>query len=532
MRGLALDGRCLLRLDLARDADPEIVRLQVRNLVALARTNLPPQCAPEILPQADDALMLITLQPAANVKLADPSISLATHIIWRRLANVPGVARIQVVGAPEPQLRLILDPDKLRAFNLSVSEVVAAVQGSMKDLDDLTVLGHRLTVKKTEKLRDLGSIPLKPGQNIFLRDVASLKDTDEPREDAGISLRMDKVESTRRAVFFLVQLAPGKLNLLAKKGVEKTLKDVEKTLKDVESDLKTFKDLGSKVLCESRLLQANTTTVVMRLPDTADRLQRMEKVQAAAQAMLAIPQVRKVFWIAQPRSREAILYVLADPGNKADLHQALRVRLARIKGVSSRVGGLYSPFLPWPSEGAQLVVRLDGKDFEKLQQTAELLGKRLRNTAGIVDIEHFPRMGPVATVEVDREKAILSGVTTVDIVRALTAHADTIDLPIARQPWRLILEAPKVRGETRKPTIEELGNLPLASVNPQVNLLLRDVATVRLTSAPVGGIPHENGRPCVILFANVQDRTLEDARAAIKRLTQDLTGKGVRIEVE
>lgn len=53
-----------------------------------------------------------------------------------------------------------------------------------------------------------------------------------------------------------------------------------------------------------------------------------------------------------------------------------------------------------------------------------------------------------------------------------------------------------------------------------------------MASAPSGSIPHEDGRPCVIVFANLEGRTPEEARIDIRRLTQELAGKGVRIEVE
>jgi Cu/Ag efflux pump CusA len=62
------------------------------------------------------------------------------------------------------------------------------------------------------------------------------------------------------------------------------------------------------------------------------------------------------------------------------------------------------------------VVRLQGANFAHLNQVAERLGKRLRDVRGIVDVDHFPRMGEVVTVDIDREKAGLSGVTVRDVV--------------------------------------------------------------------------------------------------------------------
>ncbi|HEY7424613.1 MAG TPA: efflux RND transporter permease subunit [Gemmataceae bacterium] len=512
LRGLALDGRCLLHLELAKKADPELVRLLVQNRIALAKTKLPPSCAIEVLPQVDDAFMLITVEPAAKMTLAEAT-QLVNKTIWPELANAAGVAHIQVVGATEQQFRIALDPKKLKKYGLSASEAVAAVQDSLKNVDDLIVMGKRVTVKQTETVRELGEIPMKVGENLYIRDIASVKLLDESREDARISLRTGKELSTRRAVFVLVHLSPGKLNLLAKKELEKTLGKLRGKLPE-------------GVLCEGQLLQADNTTVVMRLPNTVDMSRRAEQAQDAAKAMLELPQVRKVFSLVQPGDNEAVFWLMTDPGEKVDLHKSLRAKLARIKDTSSRVGGLKSPLFPWPSEGSQLVVRLPN------ERLAELLCKRLRNTAGIVDVDLFPRMGKLAIVEIDREKAGLSGLTTRGIIRDLTAHADKVELPLLRRPWRLTVEVPKDHDNTPKQTIEDLEKLVFSTVNPLVNLMLSDVATVRLIDAPGGGIPHEDGRSCVIISANLEGRTLEEARTDIRRIIQDLGDKGVGIEIE
>ncbi|MGH7173779.1 MAG: efflux RND transporter permease subunit [Gemmataceae bacterium] len=521
LRGLALDGRCLIRLDLAKDADPELVRLVVRNRMALARTKLPPSCSAEILPPVDDAFMLVS-SVSPGIREVSDSSQLMKELVWPVLADVPGVAHIQAVGATDDKIYLLLDPHKLTQNKLSAWEVFGAIQDSLKNGEEFIVQGERVAMKKTERLPDLiKNIPLKSRENVRLRDVASIF-TDVAREDCRITLRKGKELTTRRGVFLLVHLAPGKLNPVAQKGLEKALRNPRLATKPPDG-----------VLCERQLLSADTTTVVMRFPGTKYLSQPAKKAQEAVNAMLELPQVRKVFSLVQPADNEAVCWVMADPGKKADLSKALRAKLARIKGVNSRVGELYSPFFPWPSEGASLVVRLQGKNFVNLQRVAELLCKRLRKTTGIVDVDRFPKMRKMATIEVDREKAAAAGVTMLDVNRALAAPSiNKMAFPVLGGPKRLTVEWPPFMGGELKDLVEILEIQGIEYVNPLVNLLLRDVAKVSMTSAPSGNIPHEDGRRCVLITANLEGRNQKEARADIQRLALDLAEEGVHIDVE
>ncbi len=136
-------------------------------------------------------------------------------------------------------------------------------------------------------------------------------------------------------------------------------------------------------------------------------------------------------------------------------------------------------------------------------------------------------MRPEATIEIDWEKAGLSFATRLDVARALTAFNE-IELPISGTHGHVTIEGPKLK----LITLKDLEVLPLPSVNPLVNLMIRDVAKVSVTSAPSGRIPHEDGQPCVIVFANLEGRTLEQARTDLRRITEDLADTGVKIEVE
>ena len=90
---------------------------------------------------------------------------------------------------------------------------------------------------------------------------------------------------------------------------------------------------------------------------------------------------------------------------------------------------------------------------------------------------------PTVEVEIDREKAGLSGAKVEDVAKALVMATSStrfanlnywVDVKTGFD-YLVQLQVPPLRME--KP--EDVETLPLESVNPLVNLMIRDVATVR-----------------------------------------------------
>ena len=514
MRSLALDGKCVIQLDLGDRADPQVVRSLVQNRVRLAKTDLPPRCATEVLSPTDGSFTLLALQPTDDMTLDQASIW-AKKLVRPLLAGVPGVAQIHILGAIDEPLRITLDPDRLRVYNLAAGDVAAAIQASRKDFDGLSMHGIKMSVNEKDVARNLGNISLVPGKDIYLRDVASVKSVDDPSQDARILRRSGKGPIIRRAVFFLVELMPGKNNPLAKQELEKAVTKV----RDI---------LPKGMRLEARTLQAEDTTVVVRLPDDLGSDGRQEKALAAAKAMMELSQVDTMFTIARLETGELLAFVFADAGKPAELRQSLRARLAKIEGTTTRVGGLISPMFSWPGQGAKFVVRLHGSDRDKLRKTAELLRRRLAKTPGLVDVDLSPRLRHELAIEIDRERMALVGVQPADLVKAMGPQ----DQPVFGWPFPITVTVPHpVSSKSPKKIADEMGLLPVRTEEGRPAVLLRDVARIQTITAPAA-ILHEGGAPCVTVFGNLDGRTPQDARADIRRIATELAGEGIVVVVE
>jgi multidrug efflux pump subunit AcrB len=117
-------------------------------------------------------------------------------------SRLPGVSAPPPFGGNQRTIVVQIDPDRLRAYKLSPDDVVTALDqgntispaGNARIQDQMPIVPTNAMVKDPQ---ELGSIPLRPGEDIYLRDIARIEDgTDIP---SGYAL-----VDGRRAVYLLV----------------------------------------------------------------------------------------------------------------------------------------------------------------------------------------------------------------------------------------------------------------------------------------------------------------------------------------
>src|SRR5210317_2011306 len=99
------------------------------------------------------------------------------------LASVPGVSEIASIGGFVKQYQVIVDPNKLRAYNMPMQKIKKAIQRSNNDVGGkLVEMGETEFMVRglgyIQGVEDLGSIPLgtdSKGTPLLLRNVANIK---------------------------------------------------------------------------------------------------------------------------------------------------------------------------------------------------------------------------------------------------------------------------------------------------------------------------------------------------------------------
>src|SRR5918999_1657737 len=127
--GEARDGYAQIVTIFLYEKDLKEATQDIRDAISAVRNDLPPEMeepiirrfSPNDFPIVQIAVSSSTLSPAELTRVADP-------LITREMRSVAGVAQVDVVGKVERELTVQLKPEALQASNVSIGEVVQALQ--------------------------------------------------------------------------------------------------------------------------------------------------------------------------------------------------------------------------------------------------------------------------------------------------------------------------------------------------------------------------------------------------------------------
>lgn len=155
IKSISSDGRSTITIEFTLDVDMETAANDVRDKVSQAIKNLPPDCDPPIVTKADadaQTIYSVTLQSDKRdlLELTD----IGRNIFKERLQTIPGVSQINIWGERKYAMRLILDPAKMEALNITPIDISNALSAQNIELPS-----GRIDGKATElSVRALGRL--------------------------------------------------------------------------------------------------------------------------------------------------------------------------------------------------------------------------------------------------------------------------------------------------------------------------------------------------------------------------------------
>ena len=245
--GKAYDGYSMIMIEFFFDKDLNVASQEVRDAISTIRADLPTEMKEPIVqkfnntdrPIVSVAISSTVLSPPELTRLADPGIT-------RELRSIPGVADVQIFGKVERELTVEVDPHKLQAANVSVAQVVQALQ-----LQNLAAPVGRVNGTLDERAIRLSGRLLNPaefdnlvvadrgGQLIRLGQVATIRDaTEEPRTLA--------LYNGKEAIGIDVKKSNGYSTTDIAGKVRARLAEIEKTL-PTGTKIELVKDSGVRV---------------------------------------------------------------------------------------------------------------------------------------------------------------------------------------------------------------------------------------------------------------------------------------------
>jgi HAE1 family hydrophobic/amphiphilic exporter-1 len=154
LRSTSSEGVSLVFVTFELERGLDEAAQDVRDKINRALPNLPKTADQPTIEKLDpDASPIITISIASTRSLREMT-EYADKVLRRQIESVNGVGQVQIVGGRKRQINVYLDGDKLRAYNLTVTQVEQALQGQ-----NLEVPGGRVEqADRTLTLRTLGRV--------------------------------------------------------------------------------------------------------------------------------------------------------------------------------------------------------------------------------------------------------------------------------------------------------------------------------------------------------------------------------------
>lgn len=126
---MSLEGASLIIIQFDLERDGDAAAQDVRAKIESVRRDLPADIEPPVVQKFDPTAMpIMSLALSSSEREIVELTTLADETIRRRLESISGVGEVRVVGGVEKEVRVYLQPHRLRALGVSVAEVMAALR--------------------------------------------------------------------------------------------------------------------------------------------------------------------------------------------------------------------------------------------------------------------------------------------------------------------------------------------------------------------------------------------------------------------
>jgi HAE1 family hydrophobic/amphiphilic exporter-1 len=179
----------LITLEFEFGNDIDVLTNDVRDKLDMVSSALPDESqTPVIFKFSTDMIPIMLLSVQANESRA-ALYKILDDNVANPLARIPGVGTVSISGAPQREIEVYCDPNKLEAYNLSIETISAIIGAENRNIPggsfDIGNETYTLRVEgEFEDSRQMNDIVVgtKPdGGTIYLRDVARVVDTVEER---------------------------------------------------------------------------------------------------------------------------------------------------------------------------------------------------------------------------------------------------------------------------------------------------------------------------------------------------------------
>jgi multidrug efflux pump subunit AcrB len=131
----SFEGRSQTSVEFGLDTDMARAMQDVRDRLAVVQASFPRDAKAPLVSRFnnDNAQAVVNLALLSKTRSARELSILGDQVIGRRLQRVAGVARVDISGLAAREVRINLDPERLRAYGVTPAEISAALNAANAD---------------------------------------------------------------------------------------------------------------------------------------------------------------------------------------------------------------------------------------------------------------------------------------------------------------------------------------------------------------------------------------------------------------
>lgn len=228
------EGISQIRIEFDLSKDGNVAAQEVQNKINQIVNDLPSSAKVPVITKMDpDAQSVLQIAISAPRSTRDVTM-IADKLIKQRLENCSGVGQVRIQGGAAREIHIIVNPERLRAYNLTVTDVFGALQTQNIEMPggSLKSGATDFTIRTSGKIKDPAdfnnvAIANRNGYSVKVSDIGQAEDTSEEPTSA---VRLDGEPAVQLAVF----KQSGTNTVEVTEGVKQRLSQIQKDLpKDV-----------------------------------------------------------------------------------------------------------------------------------------------------------------------------------------------------------------------------------------------------------------------------------------------------------
>jgi hydrophobic/amphiphilic exporter-1 (mainly G- bacteria), HAE1 family len=237
VRSTSVQGLSSVMVSFSLDKNGDIATQEIRDKVSQTLPDLPETAeAPVVVKRDPDADPILQLVISGNRSIREIT-EIADKEIKPRLENVKGVGEIQLVGGLRREIRVWVDPDRMRAYGLSVADVASALRQQNVEMPagSVTEGANELTVRTLgrlidpEQFNEIAVVSRGP-YVVKLRDIGHAEDAvEEPTTAARLN--------GKPSVTLVISKQSGTNTVATAREVKARITELQASMKDIKFEI-------------------------------------------------------------------------------------------------------------------------------------------------------------------------------------------------------------------------------------------------------------------------------------------------------